>query len=49
MVSEAKLDEYKKSNISKILKQLSTQLTNSGKDGEIAESDVEFSEEESDE
>ena len=49
MVPEAKLDEYKKSNISKILKQLSTQLANSGKDGEIAESDVEFSEEESDE
>lgn len=49
MVSEAKLDEYKKSNISKILKQLSNQLTNSGKDSEITESDVEFSEEESDE
>ena len=49
MVSEERLDEYKKNNISSILKQLSTQLAERGNSSEITEADVEFSEEESDE
>ena len=49
MVSEERLDEYKKNNISNILKQLSTQLAERGNSSEITEADVEFSEEESDE
>jgi hypothetical protein len=48
MISEEKLDEYKKGNISKILKQLSKQLTDTGKSSDISELDVEFAEEESD-
>jgi hypothetical protein len=49
MVSETKLDEYKKSNISKIITQLSKQLADRGESGEITEADVTFNEEESDE
>jgi hypothetical protein len=48
MVSEDKLDEYKKNNISKILKQISSQLAEKGDTSEITETDVEFGEEESD-
>ena len=48
MVSEDKLDEYKKKNISKILKQISSQLAEKGDTSEITETDVEFGEEESD-
>ena len=49
MVSESALDEYKKSHISKILKQLTQQLTDKGNSSEITETDVEFTEEEGDE
>lgn len=49
MVSEKKLDEYKKNNISKILKQISSQLAEKGDNSEITEVDVEFGEEETDE
>lgn len=49
MVSEEQLDDYKKKNISKILKQLGDQLSSKGKSCEITEADVEFSEEETDE
>lgn len=49
MIPEVKLDEYKKNNISKILKQLSTQLNDNGGNAEITEADIEFSEEDSDE
>ena len=49
MVSEDKLDEYKKNNISKILKQLSSQLASKGDDSVITESDIEFGEDESEE
>jgi hypothetical protein len=49
MVSENKLDEYKKEHISGILKQLSQQMGDKGKNVEITESDVEFGEEDSDE
>jgi hypothetical protein len=42
------LDEYKKNNISKILKQLSSQLADKGENAEITEADIEFSEDESD-
>ena len=45
MVSESNLDEYKKKNISKILKQLASQLSDNGNDDGITEADVEFSEE----
>ena len=48
MVSENKLDEYKKEHIGKILKQLSQQLSEGGKESEITEADVQFSEEEGD-
>jgi len=49
MVSESALDEYKKGHISKILKQLTQQLTDKGNSSEITETDVEFTEEDSDE
>ena len=49
MVSESKLDEYKRKNIGVILKQLSQQMADSGKEAEITESDIEFSEEDTDE
>ena len=48
MIPESRLDEYKKNNISKILKQLSSQLADNGEKTEITEADVEFGEEESD-
>ena len=47
MVSEEKLDEYKKNNISKIIKQLSSQLEDKGDTSRITEEDVVFGEEES--
>ena len=47
MIPETKLEEYKRKNISKILKQLSTQLSENGDNSTITENDVEFSEEES--
>ena len=49
MVSENALEDYKKKNITKILKQLSEQISDKGGASEITEADVEFSEEESDE
>ena len=49
MVSESKLDEYKRKNIGVILKQLSQQIAASGKEVEITESHIEFSEEYTDE
>ena len=49
MIPESRLDEYKKNNISKILKQLSSQLAENGEEHEITEADIEFSEEDSDE
>ena len=48
IVPEARLDEYKKNNISKILKQLSSQLADKGENVEITEDDIQFSEDESD-
>ena len=48
IVPEARLDEYKKNNIAKILKQLSAQLADKGENSEITEADIEFSEDESD-
>jgi hypothetical protein len=45
MVSENKLDEYKKEHIGKILKQLSQQLSEGGKDADVTEDDVQFGEE----
>lgn len=47
MVSEEKLDEYKKNNISKIIKQLSSQLEDKGDTSRITEEDIVFGEEES--
>ena len=49
MVSESKLDEYKKKNIGLIIKQLSKQITDKGDDSEISEKDISFGEEDSDE
>ena len=50
MVSETKLDEYKKVNISKILKQLQSQLADKGEKAEsIKEEDIVFTEEENEE
>jgi len=50
MVSENKLDEYKKNNISKIIKQLSDQLSKNGDNSSvITEDDVEFGEEDTEE
>lgn len=49
MIPESRLDEYKKNNISKILKQLSSQLAENGDNHEITEADIEFGEEDSDE
>lgn len=50
MVSENKLEEYKKNNISKIVKQLQQQLNQRGGDaGTITESDIIFSEDDSEE
>jgi hypothetical protein len=49
MVPEERLDEYKKKNISVILKQLSEQLSESGNESKITEDDIEFGEEDSDE
>lgn len=48
MVSEEGLDEYKKKNITKILSQLTKQLSEKGDNSVITEKDIEFSEEESD-
>jgi hypothetical protein len=48
MVSENKLDEYKKEHIGKILKQLSQQLSEGGKESDVTEADIQFGEEESD-
>ena len=48
MVSENKLDEYKKEHIGKILKQLSQQLSEGGKDTEVTEADIQFEEEDTD-
>ena len=45
MVSENKLDDYKKEHIGKILKQLSQQLSEGGKDADVTEDDVQFGEE----
>ena len=45
MVSEKALDEYKKKNIGKILKQLSQQISENGGNSNITEADIEFSEE----
>ena len=50
MVSEGKLDQYKKEHVSSILKQLQQQLLDKGKDASsITEEDINFGEEESDE
>ena len=49
MVSEAKLDDYKKEHIGSIIKQLSKQLADNGNNEEITESDVVFTEDETDE
>lgn len=46
IIPESKLDEYKKTNISVILKELNSRLNESGKES-IDESDIEFIEEES--
>jgi hypothetical protein len=45
MVSENKLDDYKKEHIGKILKQLNQQLSEGGKEAEVTEEDVQFGEE----
>ena len=45
MVSESKLDEYKRKNIGVILKQLSQQMADKGGSTEITEDDITFSEE----
>lgn len=47
IISETKLDEYKKSHIKQILKVLNEQLDSNGNKGKVAESDVIFTEEES--
>lgn len=49
MVSENKLDDYKKEHIGKILKQLSQQLSEGGKDADVTEEDVQFGEEDGEE
>lgn len=49
MVSEDRLDEYKKNNISKIISQLSKQLAEKGDNSKITEADIVFEENESDE
>lgn len=50
MVSEGKLEQYKKEHVSSILKQLQQQLLDKGKDASsITEEDINFGEEESDE
>ena len=49
MVSENALEEYKKKNISSILKQLSQQMADKGNVSEITEDDISFGEEDSDE
>ena len=49
MVSENKLDDYKKEHIGKILKQLSQQLSEGGKDADVTEEDVQFVEEDGEE
>lgn len=46
IISEAKLDEYKKTHIKEIIKMLNEQLNKDGNKGEITESDVVFTEEE---
>ena len=48
MIPESRLADYKKQNISKIIKQLSDQLAERGEQMDINESDVAFSEEETD-
>lgn len=49
MVSESKLDEYKKENISKIMSQLTKQLADKGDNTEITEEDIIFSEDDAEE
>lgn len=49
MVSEDRLEEYKRKNITKITKQLASQLADRGNTTNITEEDVSFEEEESDE
>lgn len=49
MVSETKLDDYKKEHIGLIIKQLSSQLADRGENAEINESDVVFTEDDSEE
>ena len=44
-----KLDDYKKEHIGKILKQLSQQLSEGGKDADVTEEDVQFGEEDGEE
>lgn len=46
IVSEAKLDEYKKTHIKDIIKALNEQIDKDGKKGNVAETDVVFTEEE---
>lgn len=49
MVSETKLDDYKKEHIGLIIKQLSSQLADRGENAEINENDVVFTEDDSEE
>ena len=50
MIPESRLDEYKKQNISKILKQIQQQLEDKGEDASaVSENDIKFIEEESEE
>ena len=49
MVSETKLDDYKKEHIGMIIKQLSSQLADRGENAEINENDVVFTEDDSEE
>ena len=49
MVSESKLDGYKKENISKIMSQLTKQLADKGDNTEITEEDIIFSEDDAEE
>ena len=50
MIPESRLDEYKKQNISKILKQIQQQLEDKGEDASsVSEKDIKFIEEESEE
>lgn len=48
IISESKLDEYKKTHVKQILKALNEQLDSNGKTGNVSENDIVFTEEESD-